>query len=125
RGDRVTIWQQVSEDEVRNLQQRADQHGGTLSLDDALSALRVEMTDELVDQTKEFWAKRGVTVKVEVEPEVDPTRGIPESALTQSDTRRASARTDGDDEDEDRGSILARRALRASRRPARTASPPA
>jgi len=121
----VTIWQQVSEDEVRNLQQRADQHGGTLSLDDALSALRVEMTDELVDQTKEFWAKRGVTVKVEVEPEVDPTRGIPESALTQSDTRRASARTDGDDEDEDRGSILARRALRASRRRARTASPPA
>ncbi len=121
----MTIWQQVSEDEVRNLQQRADQHGGTLSLDDALSALRVEMTDELVDQTKEFWAKRGVTVKVEVEPEVDPTRGIPESALTQSDTRRASARTDGDDEDEDRGSILARRALRASRRRARTASPPA
>ena len=49
RGDWVSIWLNVPENEVRSLHARAEQHGGILSLDDALSALRAEMTDEIVN----------------------------------------------------------------------------
>jgi RNA polymerase primary sigma factor len=66
---------------------------GALSLDDALSTLGLEMTDEVVDQTVAFWAERGVTVQVEVDQEVEPT--IDEDALGSAADRaeeRASAR---------------------------------
>ena len=115
----MTIWQQVSDDEVRNLQQRADRDGGTLALDDALSALRAEMTDELVDETRAFWSSRGVTVRVEVEPEVDPTADIPETALAQPGAAVPAADADGDSIE-----TVRRRSLRAARRKARPVSPP-
>jgi RNA polymerase primary sigma factor len=102
-----SIWQTVPEAEIAGLQDRADAQGGELSLDDALSALQREMTDEVVDDTREFWAGRGVTVRVDVEPELDPAADLPEhlddpDPVTGPD---ASAR---------------RRALRATRRRART-----
>jgi RNA polymerase primary sigma factor len=67
----VTIWDGVPESELTALQARADQNGGQLGLDDALSALRVEMTDEVVDGTREFWAARGVTLRLDVDPDED------------------------------------------------------
>ena len=112
----MTIWQQVSDDEVRNLQQRADRDGGTLALDDALSALRAEMTDELVDETRAFWSSRGVTVRVEVEPEVDPTADIPETALVQRTVAVPAAGRDGETFDDDAATGTARAGARASRR---------
>lgn len=68
----VTVWDRVSEADVSELQSLADSNGGQVSLDDALSALRMEMTQEVVDDTRVFWASRQVTVRVDVEPEEDP-----------------------------------------------------
>jgi RNA polymerase primary sigma factor len=74
------MWDQVPDSEVMALQGRADTAAGAISLDDALSALGREMTDEVLDETKEFWKRRGVTLEVEVDdmpvepntPVVDP-----------------------------------------------------
>jgi len=72
RGEaKVSIWKMVPDNEVTALQARADRHGGELSLDDALSALRREMTDEVVDATREFWSARDVTVRIDVDPDED------------------------------------------------------
>jgi len=68
----LSIWQTVTDTEVESLQSRADSDGGVLSLDDALSTLRVEMTDDVVDDTKAFWSARNVSVEVGVEPDIDP-----------------------------------------------------
>ena len=64
----MSIWEHVPDHEVSALQARAEENGGTLLLDDALSALRREMDDEVVDATTEFWKQRNVTVAVEVDP---------------------------------------------------------
>ncbi|MGI9576761.1 MAG: sigma-70 family RNA polymerase sigma factor, partial [Microthrixaceae bacterium] len=64
----MSLWDDVSEVEVQALAERAEANSGKLSIDDALSALRREMTDEVVDETREFWAKRNVTVLNEVVP---------------------------------------------------------
>jgi RNA polymerase primary sigma factor len=106
----VSIWQEVPESEVQLLKGRAEEHGGVLSLDDALSALRTEMTAELVDETKAFWVELGVTVHVEVEPEVDPAKDIPDSVLV------APAVEADDPNDGPAGDLRRRRALRTSRR---------
>jgi RNA polymerase primary sigma factor len=89
----VSIWQSVTDADIEMLVERAANDRGMLSLDDALSALGLEMTDEVVDQTVAFWAERGVTVQVEVDQEVEPT--IDEDALASAADRaeeRASAR---------------------------------
>ena len=69
----MSIWEGVPESEVTALQARADRNGGALGLDDALSALQVEMTDEVVDETRDFWGGRGVSLRLDVDPdEEDP-----------------------------------------------------
>ncbi len=77
----MSIWQAVPENEIAGLQARAEQHGGVLQLDDALSALREEMTDEVMDQTRTFWEARGVTLRVDVDPEEDPAADLPDAVL--------------------------------------------
>jgi RNA polymerase primary sigma factor len=72
----VSIWQTVPDTEIRALQHRAQQDGGVLQLDDALSALQMEMTDQVVDETRDFWAARSVSVRFDVEPEADPAAGL-------------------------------------------------
>jgi RNA polymerase primary sigma factor len=120
----VSIWQQVPDSEVRSLQERAEQHGGVLSLDDALSALREEMTDQVVDETKAFWCGRGVTVKVDVEPEVDPTVDIPEAVLRDEVAAVELAPDVEDPIDGPGGDLLRRRAVRTSRKKGRPVSLP-
>jgi RNA polymerase primary sigma factor len=127
----VSIWQTVPDNEILGLQARADEHGGVLQLDDALSALREEMTEEVVDETKAFWASRGVTLRVEVEPEVDPTAGLPDAVL---DAPAATETVDEDDAvvevievdpiDGPAGDLLRRREVRTSRKKARPVSLP-
>ncbi len=78
----MSIWEGVPESEVTALQARADRNGGALGLDDALSALQVEMTDEVVDETREFWAERGVSLRLEVDPdEEDPEDEDPDDEV--------------------------------------------
>jgi RNA polymerase primary sigma factor len=126
----LSIWLEVPESEVKDLHARAEQHGGVLSLDDALSALRAEMTAELVDETKAFWSTRGVTVEVHVEPEADPTVDIPDAEFAASvatagvvdpvlDPEPAEHPGDGPE-----GDLLRRRAVRTSRRKGRPVSLP-
>ncbi|MEZ5237479.1 MAG: sigma-70 factor domain-containing protein [Microthrixaceae bacterium] len=67
----MSSWDQVPDNEIQSLQSRADSASGVIMLDDALSALGVEMTDEVVDETREFWGRRGVKVDVAVEVEGD------------------------------------------------------
>ena len=89
----MSIWQSVADADIEVLAARAADDRNALSLDDALSTLGLEMTDEVVDQTVAFWAERGVTVRVEVDQEVEPT--IDEDALESAADRaeeRASAR---------------------------------
>ena len=65
------------------LQSTAESDGGVLSLDDALSALRMEMTDDVVDQTRAFWSERNVNVEFDVDPEVDPEAVLAAASLEQ------------------------------------------
>ena len=62
-----------------------------LLLDDALSALRLEMTSEVVDDTRAFWQERGVTLQIDVDPEADPTDGLPEDVLSGAGTEGDSS----------------------------------
>mgnify|MGYP005821181527 CR=1 FL=1 len=77
----MSVWQQVPENELQSLKARADEHGGVLLLDDALSALRIEMTSEVVDETRTFWEERGVTLQIDVVPEADPAADLPDAVL--------------------------------------------
>ena len=80
----MSVWDQVADGEVIELQKRADANSGSISLDDALSALQREMTNEVLDDTRDFWERRGVKVKIEVdEPLVEPP--APESEPAAAD----------------------------------------
>ncbi len=61
------MWDQVPDNEIAGLQARVDSACGVISLDDALSALGLEMNDEVVEESREFWKRRGVELKVEVD----------------------------------------------------------
>ncbi len=80
----MSIWDQVPDSEVTALQGRADASSGVISVDDALSALGREMTDEVLEQTKEFWRSRGVTLSTEV----GETAGEPEPAVVDPNAQR-------------------------------------
>ncbi len=125
----MSIWQTVPDNEIQALQTRADQDGGVLQLDDALSALRMEMTDQVVDETRDFWAARDVAVKFDVEPEVDPAVGLephlpPAGAGT--DLPGADLLAPDPVVEDDLGAEAAqrRRTMRTSRRKARPVSLP-
>jgi len=76
RGERVSSWDGVSSEEVQQLEQRAIHAGNVLHLDDALSVLRLEMTDQLVAETRSFWDARGIQVEADVVPDLDPAADI-------------------------------------------------
>jgi len=132
----VSIWLTVPEGEVLNLQSRADSHAGVLHLDDALSALRAEMTDEVMDQTRAFWQARGVTLRVDVDPEVDPAADLPDEVLVAETELVVEAVLDEDGTivvedtsvldpvDGPAGDLVRRRAVRTSRRKSKPVSLP-
>ena len=72
----MTIWQTVPVNEIDGLQARADGNGGELQIDDALSVLREEMTDQVMADTRSFWEERGVSIRVDVDPEEDPAADL-------------------------------------------------
>ena len=79
----MSIWEQVPAEEIRQLQERADRSDGVVLLDDALSVLRLEMTDQVVDDTRSFWGARGVRIHADVVPELDPVADLDELAATE------------------------------------------
>ncbi len=79
----MSIWEQVPAEEIRQLQERADRSDGVVLLDDALSVLRLEMTDQVVDDTRSFWGARGVRIDADVVPELDPVADLDELAATE------------------------------------------
>ena len=129
----MSIWQTVPENEIKGLEARAADHGGVLQLDDCLSALREEMTDEVVDATRTFWAARGVTLKVDVDPEEDPEAGLPDAVLdapapapSEPDAvaEVVAEVVEVDPIDGPAGDLLRRREVRTSRRKPRSVSLP-
>ena len=139
----MTVWQEVPESELRNLKARADEHGGVLLLDDALSALRMEMTSEVVDETRSFWEQRGIKLQIDVVPEADPIEGLPEDVLAGAGTEGDAAgavlgdavivadvevdvvvEETVDPVDGPAGDLMRRRAVRTSRKKARPVSLP-
>ena len=124
----MSIWQMVPENEIAGLQARADEHGGELLLDDALSALREEMTDQVMDDTRAFWQARGVTLRVDVDPEEDPAADLPDAVLD------APVEVEGevvltevipvDPIDGPAGDLVRRREVRTSRKKARPVTLP-
>jgi RNA polymerase primary sigma factor len=68
----VSIWSGIDAAEVEALQRRAHDNGDSLSIDDALSVLKVEMTEEVVGATMMFWSERGINVRADVEVDLDP-----------------------------------------------------
>jgi len=123
----MSIWSEVPATEIASLQSRADGNGGVLLLDDALSALQQEMTDELVDETRSFWAAREVKVQVDIEPEVDPTADLPAAVLDApvgDAVEEVVVEEVVDDVDGPAGELLRRREVRTARRkPRQTPSP--
>ena len=89
-------WDKVPENEISALQARADAASGVILLDDALSALGVEMTDEVLEETRDFWKRRGVTVDVAVEVEGDamPAAGAIEQEEPEPDPNERRRRND-------------------------------
>jgi RNA polymerase primary sigma factor len=123
----VSIWQTVPENEIAGLQARAEQHGGVLQLDDALSALREEMTDQVMDETRAFWESRGVTLRVEVEPEEDPAADLPDAVLdapVAEDGLVVTEVLEIDPVDGPAGDLVRRRGVRTSRKKPRPVSLP-
>ena len=124
----MSIWQSVPENEIAGLQARADEHGGELSLDDALSALREEMTDQVMDDTRAFWEARGVTLRVDVEPEEDPAADLPDAVLDAPVEAEGevvvAAVVEVDPVDGPAGDLVRRREVRTSRKKARPVSLP-
>ncbi len=88
------MWDDVPEAEVQALQARAATNSNQLLLDDALSALRREMTDEVVDATRDFWSKRSITVQTEVDPaeDLDADDDHDDAAEQESPSQAAAAR---------------------------------
>ena len=107
----MSIWQDMPESDIGELAARAEANGGVLQLDDALSVLRLEMTDDVVDQTRTFWSKRNVTVQVEVDAEADLTADLTADLVGASDTGVVS---DDDADAQDTGE--SRRRSRLARR---------
>ncbi len=124
----MSIWLTVPENEIAGLQARADEHGGELALDDALSALRAEMTDQVMDETRAFWDARGVKLRVDVEAEVDPAADLPDTALVTVPTRGSDVILNEvvavDPVDGPEGDLVRRRAVRTSRKKARPVALP-
>ena len=127
----VSIWLVVPEEEVLTLQTRAQAQDNVLHLDDALSALQVEMTDEVMDETTAFWTARGVTLRVDIEAEVDPLQDLPaEELLANADQviHAALAQVDVviddsgvlDPIDGPAGDLLRRREVRTNRKKGKT-----
>lgn len=108
----MTIWQKVPDNELAQLQAVADANSGVLSIDDALSFLRLEMTDQVVEETKSFWSARGVEVQMEVVDELDL-----EGDLAQDEDKAEESAPDADSDDsddsDDKLSSAERRARRA------------
>ncbi len=115
----MSIWQAVPGEEISDLTARAERNGGALSLDDALSALKAEMTDEVMDQTRAFWAERGVTLQVDVEPEGDLTADLPDDVL---DAPGSTTEVVIDPDDGPAGDLMRRRVVRTARRATRPVS---
>ncbi|MGB6058779.1 MAG: RNA polymerase sigma factor RpoD [Microthrixaceae bacterium] len=105
----MSLWQSVSDEEIQALQATADTHEGVLSIDDALSILRAEMTDEVMDQTRCFLKARGVTLRVDVETEIDPASDLPDDVVAK--VVEAQDPLDGP-----AGDLLRRRAVRTAKR---------
>jgi RNA polymerase primary sigma factor len=82
----VGIWQSVVDADIEMLAARAEQSDGVLLLDDALSVLQLEMTEEVVDQTVRFWSERRVEVRIDVVEEAQPTLTDDDA---ESDARRS------------------------------------
>ena len=126
----MSIWQSVPENEIAGLQARADERGGELLLDDALSALREEMTDQVMDDTRAFWQARGVTLRVEVEPEEDPAADLPDAVLDAPVEDEVEGQivvaevVPVDPIDGPAGDLVRRREVRTSRKKARPVSLP-
>ena len=115
----MSIWQAVPGEEISDLTARAERNGGALSLDDALSALKAEMTDEVMDQTRAFWAERDVTLQVDVEPEGDLTADLPDDVL---DAPGSTTEVVIDPDDGPAGDLMRRRVVRTARRATRPVS---
>jgi RNA polymerase primary sigma factor len=115
----VSIWLDVPENEIEQLQARADQHGGVLQIDDALSALRAEMTDQVMDDTRAFWEGRGVQLRVELEPELDPGADLPAAVIDEAVDQLGAGAGDDDEGDSPAEALVRRRGVRTSRRKGR------
>ena len=111
----MSIWQDMPESEIGELAARAEANGGVLQLDDALSVLRLEMTDDVVDQTRTFWSKRNVTVQVEVDAETDLTADLTAGLVVATEAAVVAA-DDPDDPDDDESGASKRRSRVARRR---------
>ena len=65
------VWESVDDVFVESLAITAQEQGGSISLDDALAVLGEEMTDGVIAQTKEFWARLDVTISEDVDLEAE------------------------------------------------------
>ena len=118
----MTIWQTVPVNEIDGLQARADGNGGELQIDDALSVLREEMTDQVMADTRSFWEERGVSIRVDVDPEEDPAADLLEGESASSPATGEDGAVDP--VDGPAGDLVRRRGVRTSRKKPRPVTLP-
>src|ERR1700710_951511 len=72
RDSALLLFEEVPDSTIEELISRGQAAGNVLPVDAPLSALSVEMTTEVVDEIKQFFAQRGITI----DESVDPTEPI-------------------------------------------------
>jgi RNA polymerase primary sigma factor len=91
KGQDVSLFDQVSEAEITKLID-ARSRDGVLQIDDALSLLAVEMTVEVLDEVREYFSGRGITIDEGVELDEHDARSDEAAADAAFEKSEAKAR---------------------------------
>jgi len=91
--DEPNLWDDVPPAAVEALVISSQEHGGVITLDEALSVIGEEMTDRVVSQTKDFWARLSVRISEDIDPDAELASIIDDVKSTERPERPVRRRT--------------------------------
>jgi len=91
--DEPNLWDDVPPAAVEALVISSQEHGGVITLDEALSVIGEEMTDRVVSQTKDFWARLSVRISEDIDPDAELASIIDDVKNTERPERPVRRRT--------------------------------
>jgi len=91
--DEPNLWDDVPPAAVEALVISSQEHGGVITLDEALSVIGEEMTDRVISQTKDFWARLSVRISEDIDPDAELASIIDDVKSTERPERPVRRRT--------------------------------